>query len=365
MASFASLPPELVEEIVELAVPPFSPSGWKKRAKTLKALCLTCKQTLPAARRLLYREMRIASSASSDLVSGAKFSSGRLPPVRHLQIEHYQYLSATREKTWDVEGHRARLSKLLREVKPEVLTAYSSCELPTEELQGITTLHFSGLLFPSDPFTREEPLRLSSVRRLTLFGVRIDDPDLVLTAANFPNLVSIYCEDTYCGEPDEDEGSDDNDANLLYFSERWVPLVSQLTALATPRLDLIADGGSFSVLETQVDWAPSVEGLAVLPSSLRVLRVVYGSYAMPWESSHLAPLLRLLNSPLFPRALSELHIAQAGDSRPDKDDALAKVQEWCAARGIALHLDCAPFESPWRSFWRFLDGVNDRLGLDV
>ncbi|BGP19841.1 hypothetical protein JCM10213_003150 [Rhodosporidiobolus nylandii] len=361
MASFASLPPELVEEIVELAVPPFETRTYAERAVFLRGLCLVSKQLLPAARRLLYREMRIASSASSDLVSGAKFPGGRLPAVRHLLVEHSRYTGPA----WEKKDDRTRLSKLLREVKPEVLSVYSSCELPMEDLQGTSTLHLAAFPFSSHSFTREQPLRLASIRRLTLFDVRIDEPDLVLTAANFPNLVSIYCEDTYSGEPDEDEGSSDGDVDLLYFSKRWIPLIPQLTALASPRLGLIAEGSSLSVLETEFQWVPSEEDLSVLPSSLRVLRIVYGCYAMPWEASHFASFLLLLRSPLFPHALSELHLAEAGNRRPQMDAGLVEVEEWCAAHGVALHLDCAPFESPWTSFWRFLDGVKDRLGLDV
>ncbi|GAA5867673.1 hypothetical protein JCM8547_001338 [Rhodosporidiobolus lusitaniae] len=87
MASFSSLPPELVAEIVQLAVPPFNVDDKTgERTKALLALCLTCRTILEPARRLLLSEVCLAARQHPEFLA-ALCASSRAVNANFVEIQ--------------------------------------------------------------------------------------------------------------------------------------------------------------------------------------------------------------------------------------------------------------------------------------
>ncbi|BGP19828.1 hypothetical protein JCM10213_003137 [Rhodosporidiobolus nylandii] len=373
MAFFASLPPELVEEIVELALPPFSPSGWKGRARTLKALCMTCKQTMPAARRLLYREMVVGSFAAIvDLA--ARFSSqSSLPPVAFLRIEQ------TRVCNLSLWGGHASVAgdvvagQVVEKTKARVVTLVGWSGSDLSGMQGVQSLSFvdSRLQAWNLGSQRSKPV-FASLHRLhfhdvdfdSLYDVDFDSLYDVLTSDAFPNLVSLALASCYVTREGDSQGSAWSDSPPLcdpvYLTKEYVPLLPQLRAAAVVDSTGFGKSGAFEVLE--ILHAYTVEYIyRRLPRCLRVLRLQAEQY-WPLEPKQVLSLLTLADLPV----LSELHLVSFALDKVTVSGDFAAVEEWCQEKQVTLFLSpMDDLDSFTPSFWRFLDGVKDRLGLDV
>ncbi|BGP19798.1 hypothetical protein JCM10213_003107 [Rhodosporidiobolus nylandii] len=365
MASFASLPPELVEEIVELAVPPFSPSGWKERARTLKALCLACKQIYPAARRLLYREMVVVSSSAIVDLAAQRSSQSSLPPVAFLRIEQTRVYNLC---LWG--GHASvagdvAAGQVVEKTKPHMVSLVGWTGSDLTGMQGVQSLAFLESYVNEWGFgSYRSKLVFTSLHRLHFHGVEFDSRYDVLTSDAFPNLVSLALDACYIPQEWDSQGSVWADSPPLpdpvYLTKEHVPLLPQLRAAAVTYPSGIEEGGTFEVLEILHTYTVD-NTLQRLPRGLRVLRLLERRYS-PLEAKHVLSLLTLADLPV----LSELHLASATLDKVKASDASSAVEQWCEARQVTLFL--SPLDNGKSfvpSFWRFLDGVKDRLGLDV
>ncbi|BGP19846.1 hypothetical protein JCM10213_003155 [Rhodosporidiobolus nylandii] len=367
MASFASLPPELVEEVVELAVPPFSPSGWKERARTLKALCSTCKQTLPAARRVLYREMVFNTSRDSSILVNLAVrvsSQASLPPVAFLRIEQTCTYEPSVSGHTNVDGDVAA-SEVVEKTKARVVSLVGWSGSDLSGMQGVQSVSFVDSSLNAWNFgSQRGKLIFTSLRRLHFHGVDFDSLHDVLTSEAFPNLVSLALDSCCIPLERDSQGSDWSDGPPLYNSvdltKEYVPLLPQLRAAAVAHSADFEEGGTFAVLEILYVYTAEYT-YRHFPRCLRVLRLLEGRYS-PLEAKRVLSLLTLADLPV----LSELHLAGPTLGKVKASDDFAAVEEWCQEKQVTLFLSpMDDLDSFTPSFWPFLDGVKDRLGLDV
>ncbi|GAA5931567.1 hypothetical protein JCM10213_003144 [Rhodosporidiobolus nylandii] len=330
MASFASLPPELVEEIVELAVPPFSPSGWRERARNLKALCLTCKQTLPAARRALYREMVVDSSSAIVDLAAQVTGQTSLPPVAFLCIEQKRTYEPSVSGHTKVAGDVAA-SEVVEKTKARVVTLVGWSGSDLSGMQGIQSLSFVDSRLHAWNFSSQRSkLVFASLRRLHFHDVDFDSLCDVLTSDAFPNLVSLALASCYVTREWDSQGSAWSDSlplsDPVYLTKDYVPLLPQLRAAAIAYAGGFGDGGAFEVLE--ILHAYRVEYIyRRLPRCLRVLRLQAEQY-WPLKPKQVLSLLSLADLPV----ISELHLVSFALDKMKASDDFAAVEE-CQKEG--------------------------------
>ncbi|BGP19817.1 hypothetical protein JCM10213v2_007948 [Rhodosporidiobolus nylandii] len=344
MASFASLPPELVEEIVELALPPFSPSGW---------------------RGLLYREMVVGSFAAIVELAVQFSSQSSLPPVAFLRIEQ------TRVYNLSLWGGRASVAgdvvagQVVEKTKATVVSLVGWSGSDLTGIQGVQSLSFVDSRLQAWNFSSQRSkLVFVSLHRLHFHDVDFDSLYDVLTSDAFPNLVSLALASCYVTREWDSQGSAWSDSPPLsdpvYLTKDYVPLLPQLRAAAVAYAGGFGDGGAFEVLE--ILHAYRVEYIyRRLPRCLRVLRLHAEQY-WPLEPKRVLSLLTLADLPV----LSELHLVSFALDKVKVSGDFVAVEEWCQEKQVTLFLyPMDDLDSFTPSFWRFLDGVTERLGLDV
>ncbi|GAA5888341.1 hypothetical protein JCM6882_008586 [Rhodosporidiobolus microsporus] len=358
MACFEDLPQELVEWIVELAAPSFSPSRWKERDRALKTLCLTSKTMLPHARRLLRRDIAISRSATFSKVltaSGGELGPS-LPLSPNLSISHCSTLTVYGGGADDWKWPRwfaQRWTPSSGTVEDQLITELCDRLRPK-------TLAVKGIGLASFPTTF-----LASVQTLLLDVC--DEPMLALK--NFSNLTRLALYDS-CKQ-----GSLEALIHLPHLVSLALGVNLRLSpssaekhpfkALSRPYAFQFSPSASVVVFDTFFS-----SSLATNPSSfppaLRVLRLTPEPRRYYYQPPVLAAPYPVLSSMLALEPfqhLEELHLV----SFPRISDTGKAVEAWCNASNIRLFVEDPDdlSESFDPSFWRFLDGVKDRLGLNV
>ncbi|GAA5888334.1 hypothetical protein JCM6882_008584 [Rhodosporidiobolus microsporus] len=194
-------------------------------------------------------------------------------------------------------------------------------------------------------------LFFSSLVRLGLYNCIMPWPEAFLNLVSFPNLKTLAAHGNV--------GSSAWDSADMFGMEATLPLCRQLngisTALSCP--GILEGPAVFDTIVYTGDWTR--ECAKHLPSSVRVLRLQRGDDAVPSDLPAYLSVVPALTH------LEELHLVAFNLSNDSKgqDD----VQSWTAERGVRLFVedpnDLNDSFDP--SFWRFLDGVKARLGLDV
>ncbi|BGP19852.1 hypothetical protein JCM10213_003161 [Rhodosporidiobolus nylandii] len=356
MASFASLPPELVEVIVELAVPPFSPSSWKERARTLKALCLTSKQTLPAARKVLYREVLLSSPDAVVLLARTAEAE------QACAISSMMVSGSASGAAAGGPGAAAAFIRLVERAKPTLIRMWRGDKLPANALNGFESLHLHTFYLHGSAYSPFSPsLALSSLQRLQIADTCAREPHLLFTSAYFPNLRSLSV--------DEESRS--------YFPGRplWplephpavMPVVTQLSSISVACAGDFSASTALAVLEVSSAQAAQHFNLLRLPPSVRVIRLRLLQDATVGDLK--ACLSQLTRSDIS--NLLELHLTGVNDTKsaldsPDIVELVEALKKCCEEEEVALVLSSPPDErDPLPSFWRFLDDVKERHGLNV
>ncbi|GAA5895671.1 hypothetical protein JCM6882_000365 [Rhodosporidiobolus microsporus] len=178
------------------------------------------------------------------------------------------------------------------------------------------------------------------------------------TSAQFPNLVSLRpTQVSYepWGPPPYPE---------LLARRKDFPLLGQLRALSLVHHEYLEPDTNLAALEILVRTPPGSSPTYDLPPTLRVLRLLGDSFKMK-QPPFLTQVRQILDTAECP-LLEELQLS----TLPDEDDAeeAAAVQQWCERRGVRLISRKRPSDGCLErdgSFWRFLDNLKDRLGLDV
>ncbi|GAA5863343.1 hypothetical protein JCM8547_006953 [Rhodosporidiobolus lusitaniae] len=363
MASFSSLPVELVRRIVHLSAPHFwhddDSTPPRVRYEVLRILCLTNKLLLDVAGEVLYRQVGIKSD---DRTTNAFLASKQGPNVQELYVE----------AAADSEHAKYPIPPPLHFCSPKVVTIEGFAVLDPLSLAGtlraatLTIIHsgfrsINSFLWPCVSF--------SGLRRLSIANTLIPDPTLLFTAECFPDLR------TFCPSPNfriswdsTDPISPQPEFFALDVDLEAYPFIPQLKALGIPDVRQVGVSDSFEVLDTLFvpEW-PLTQFVHLFPPTLRVLRIA----SNPIPEIPLPPLddtlLATLSSPHFRPELDELHLV----NWPDEDEGTARVwkelRNWGEREKVRLFVT-HPFDLASRNdsaFWRFLDGVHERLGLDV
>ncbi|BGP19849.1 hypothetical protein JCM10213_003158 [Rhodosporidiobolus nylandii] len=265
MASFASLPPELVEEVVELAVPPFSPSSWKERARTLKALCLTCQQTYPAARKLLYREVVLDSPAAVVLLALT------MEVEKEFATSSIIASGGAAGATDGEAGAAVAFIRLVERARPALIKLYDGRRLPVKALDRLQYLQVDNF-DPLDgrihsPLAPSPSPVSSSLRRLHINHTFVREPGLLFTGANLPGLRSLSVDDkSHCYLPGYPIGP-------LEPQQAIMPVVTQLHSVSAPHPRNFSASTALAVLEVSSAHAAQHFNLLRLPPSVRVIRL--------------------------------------------------------------------------------------------
>lgn len=205
----------------------------------------------------------------------------------------------------------------------------------------------------------------ATLRRLALYDIEIRNSQTLLRHDVFPGLRSLamgYNQVVVEARPDDDTEPADNALGERYRHLQMtdIPLLPQLRAMSIVRTPASLEGASIAVLDTQL----FVLTPGTLPSTLQALRIV-ASYEM-----HPEPYLtELLNSHVDLPVFQELHLVGYAEEEENEETRAAwrGIRRWCAAQDVALLVSLPEeLEDPSDpSFWRFLDSVQKRLGLDV
>ncbi|GAA6015452.1 hypothetical protein JCM10207_008599 [Rhodosporidiobolus poonsookiae] len=370
MASFSSLPAELVERIVELAVPPFEPWGWKERLSTLRALSTTCKATSGPALRLLFRQVFLTTSQTGQDFARSllAFPSAQQPAVRQLEIRCTDWQEADLWVAEAPNGDFALLPLILR------LSGYKHVKLDNLELvDAVCSTHalqaqellLSNLRF--DPLL--PPLTFSALKRLGLYHVDCDDAHHLLRSDVLPNLVTLAFINI-------------STSDAHPFLSLTVPSGSQLGSASTPLFHQLKAFSSEifqrcpAATSHRVHDAYLTRGLlktmATLPHSLSVLRLVADDEDSDDNSGESASsgdllydLVRALDSPSFRPSLQELHLVNFVVNVAIEETGLGEIRDWGKRKAVRLFFDHpADLDENFRPFVLAVPG-RDRLGLDV
>ncbi|GAA6015493.1 hypothetical protein JCM10207_008613 [Rhodosporidiobolus poonsookiae] len=359
MASFDSLPAELVDYIVNLSAPPFHHKTWKERRDILLALSLTCHATRHPARRLLYRDVYLfcldAPLNFSHLAE--RFVAAYLGAAaadESVRIRRLEALCAWEGTGWPrVEASSAApITDLLRLSAPVDVKMQGAGSLGVEELADLVNTQLRVLnntrLVAPPPFS---PFR--ALRRLGLRDVGVAAPHALLSPAALPSLVSLAFENVYTLDS----------AAPGTFKAVVPPDLAHLHAYSTATVFPDASGpfpSSCQVFDLAV--TPTlVSHVKVLPPTMAVLRLTATN--ITWlDQRTLARMLDALSSAQPQPALKEQHLVNF----PAGVEGL-NVEEWCSQRWVRLveeeAEDAGHVFAP--ALWRFLEDVRDRFGLDV
>ncbi|GAA5888344.1 hypothetical protein JCM6882_008587 [Rhodosporidiobolus microsporus] len=330
MACFSDLPQELVDYIVELATPSFGTKGWNERYKTLKTLHLVNKTFLQPARRLLASEIAVDSSSALDALTALFGGSAD----GHATARYLRPKLLMIKRTWDPsagwpssasEDDSARVVFLVYKLQPLALAMEDFDIKRTDEISGVQCLLLSNSYF-------REPVELPfhALTRLGLYDVEVVDSARNFSAIAFPCLVTLAIIDSYTPSPPVRPGRPITNYDML--KSEWEIF----------------------------DYPERV------PSSLQVLRLKLDPFELD-DSDDAESLVGLLSFFSFNPRLHELHLVSKSFGDEAVAVAMRGCEDWCGANGVKLFLErvddlAEAFNPP---FWRFLDGVNARLGLNV
>ncbi|GAA6015443.1 hypothetical protein JCM10207_008596 [Rhodosporidiobolus poonsookiae] len=313
MASLNSLPAELVEKVVELSLPHDDTENWAERSDMLRALCLTCKTTLWPARRLLYRHLLVSSSESGRQLAGTLLATSFMKPG------HVQRLEVVNDPNVPDYGWEEEVGETGSSALPILLKMAVAQEVT---LEAVGTLQGAAL---------EQAFQVNYAHRL-------------LCPRTLPNLTTLCIIEVQAGNvcnsathtyPGDDE-----------VLELYTPLFETIKAISTT-LNLPSPArATFVVLDVFLN-GNLVPVLGTLPATLAVLRLCSDMHDD--GAQYLPSLLNALDAPTFRPTLKELHLT------------------WCESKDVVLVIDddVLTFRTVDAAFWRFLDGVRDRLRLDV
>ncbi|GAA5827784.1 hypothetical protein JCM11251_007673 [Rhodosporidiobolus azoricus] len=223
---------------------------------------------------------------------------------------------------------------------------------PMEEPLAHTLSPRQVLLFNCDPSL--DTVSFQHLTRLGLYSLDIVGQKPFLSPVHFPNLVTLAVKGTITMSRAR---SYDNNLGPLRWSIDHIPVLPQLKAVS----EWYNDGDSPLAVTVLDTWCAgeAVQYPERISSTVQVLRLTHGGMSEPSEYT---PLLRLLTSPSFTANLVELHLLYFDR---DPGQGLSATKAWCEAHNVKLYTSnpddlMDPFDF---SFWRFLDGVKDRLGL--
>ncbi|GAA6015490.1 hypothetical protein JCM10207_008612 [Rhodosporidiobolus poonsookiae] len=364
MASLDSLPAELLEWIVELSVPTPDEQTWPERAATLRALCLTSTTISAVARRRFYDTVLVGSAEAARQLLHTLTRADRtsVPPVQLLEAHVEDPVLSDR---WPRDGHPNPVLALLEEARAKTVRLAGSNILviaDTDCIQQAQTLVLHHVhLLPALPIST-----FHNLRRLGMYNIQLSHPEQFLNSATLPSLVTFALALGVVRNTAEG-GAASMSYRLVSFRDLDVPM-RQLNAVSSIDEVPSAADARYQLLDTGLDEFVA-HPAASLPDTLTVLRLAY--YPSPDQAfSH--RLIPVLASPPFQPRLAELHLHVLNwDGTDLYHDAvlqdLEHLRAWCTGRGIRLFTDFADTSSsPFhRSFWNFLDSVQDRLGLDV
>ncbi|GAA5867652.1 hypothetical protein JCM8547_001331 [Rhodosporidiobolus lusitaniae] len=315
-ASFSSLPPEVVAEIVQLAIPPSKVDDKTgARTKTLLALCLTCKATLESARELLLAEASVSTARLAKYIAAFRVTSSQ-PKSEFLEIvdDLATYLT-------DLEA--AEASTL-------VLQDSALSRLPTS-LAG--ALSFSILL------------RLA-MRDCLLYV----DTRTFLTPQAMPNLRTLALNGNIMRS--------DEQRTILHWDRSNIPFLPQLKAVSFGNvIPPLALSGVIKVVDV---WHAQDSflrpALSPVTSSLQVLRII------GWiPGKRLNQVLDFLSS-FSSSSLSKVHLVNLEHEAGGCRHRLATLER---QMGIKIIFDEPVDPHNDALLWPFLDDVQKRLGLSV
>ncbi|GAA5895690.1 hypothetical protein JCM6882_000370 [Rhodosporidiobolus microsporus] len=363
MACFSDFPQELVDHIVELATPSFRLKRWDERARTLNALCLTSKALLRPARRLLYREVLVDKSSSLSALLAT--SSGAIKAEGHKQTWLLVISCVGRQGEWPLaekDADLARMAVLVDRLKPTKVALRDAPISFLSVAQGVTSLLLDRCGDLEDPLVPYQ--RFQAVTRLAIYNCEFRIDESIFTSVSFPNLVTLALRDTIYLPLGA--GNGDDTFRLLDFSEDDLPLLPQLRVASLSWTDDLVDSTPLAVLDTYLpDDAPTCA--LEFPSSLTVLRLVRPSSSLSKNDHTLSSVVPLLSSPSFRPRLLELHVVDFPLDSAVTSKAWSEIEAWCATNRVRLFKsNPEDVDEPLDpSFWRFPDGVNARLGINV
>ncbi|GAA5895704.1 hypothetical protein JCM6882_000374 [Rhodosporidiobolus microsporus] len=365
MACFSDLPQELVDYIVELATPSFSTRGWKERYETLKTLHLVNETFLQPARRLLASEIAVDSSSALDALTDLFGGSADEPATK----PHFRPKLLMVERTWysspqwpspASKNDRARVLSLVDHARPHVLAVEGFDIEPTRETTSIECLLLSDSIL-------EGPVKwpFNALKRLGLYDVEVVEPARDFIANAFPSLVTLAFGGAHTFSLPLAGGRHfAASESELTLRDDCFPLLQQLRAASLLDTDLVANSPPLLALDSRFT-RDTLSHPEYFPSSLQVLRFTIDPYELD-RSHNTACLHTLLTSPSFLPTLRELHIVSRSSEHKAAVNAMRGCKDWCRANGVKLFLEQMKnsLESFDLSFWRFLDGVKARLGID-
>ncbi|GAA5895708.1 hypothetical protein JCM6882_000375 [Rhodosporidiobolus microsporus] len=361
MACFEDLPQELVDYIVELATPSFQLKRWDERARTLNALCLTSKAFFRPARRLLHREILVDKSSSLSALLSTRYGAvGTTGPARTSLLVIDNLFRPDGWPSDEKDANIAQMAVLLDRLQPPKV-AFRGAPIPLlSVVRGVTSLILDGCMHLERP-----PVPYQCFQALTRLGIyctefRLDQP--IFTSAAFPNLVTLALGNTMYLPLGADNENDNFE--LLSCREGHFPLLPQLRAASVQWTDGLVDSSPLAVLDTYLFGDATTLPRDFAPS-LKVLRLARPSLS-PSDMT-LPSVLPLLSSPSFRPHLLELHLIGFPLHNAATSKVWSEIEAWCGANGVRLFKSNPDdLDDPLDlSFWRFLDGVKGRLGLNV
>ncbi|GAA5863330.1 hypothetical protein JCM8547_006949 [Rhodosporidiobolus lusitaniae] len=364
MASFSSLPRELVEEICRLSLPAFFYETWDKRVETLKALLIVNKRIGATARRLLleYLVLKTPRAVEAFLAVHSHGQTG----VREL------YLGSSPPTSDDglyldpsgaVTANEMDLEVLLRLLRPTTLALRNVYHIQPADVAQCSSLQALYINVGSIVHTSAHAMQgvaFSDLKRLSLSQVNIPRPSIFFQRQNFPALEAFSI--AYCDQLCESailDGATANGASLA-LTRLTLPLITHLDVLSTPSITRDFEIISLRILDTRFS-VEVLDMLHCLPPTLRILRLdgPVGSAA-----DLLAQLHTNLFSPRFRPKLTELHFVGWPLAAHETLLNSILVSDWAKRAEVKVFVvmeelqDCDEGDP---SFWQFLDDAERRL----
>ncbi|BGP15250.1 hypothetical protein JCM10213_000707 [Rhodosporidiobolus nylandii] len=152
-----SLPVELVERIVRLAVPhEYSSATYLERQDTLRSLCLVCRDLFPLAQRVLEETVRVSKPGTAKKVGKLLENDAKRANMRALALELYE-VEAVKKGCAGLRDVRLSLMQdfelgWLEQSRNLLRLVLSQCELaaPYPHLPALRSMTWSNSYFAED-----------------------------------------------------------------------------------------------------------------------------------------------------------------------------------------------------------------------
>ncbi|BGP19797.1 hypothetical protein JCM10213_003106 [Rhodosporidiobolus nylandii] len=360
MASLTSLPLELIAHVVELAVPPFSYDGWWQRAIRLRRMSLTCKILHVAASKVLHEGFVLKKwenvEALVEALKGREEDADEPVKVKALLVgwkAGYDYEASSSDSDSENDSQPSPLTQPARDFDlPDLFRLVKQVVVGMRNLTALCPSDLRGL---DQNLLRR--IQYSSIRRLDLHVVHLPSPAAFLSRSVFPNLRSLALTSSTFPGPN-------GRTRDLHARTADIPILSQLQAVSAGFVKAGATS-AISVVDVFLDLNEPISA-SLWPSSIQVLRLVRASHLV--SSKALKHAHDCLVQPGAYPLLQEVHLVGLQTWLSEEGQRmLANLELWAEKRGIrlfkqAVEDDMVSFSS---TFWRFLDDVKRRTGLDV